>query len=81
MSIRSIDRDPELDVVMEAVHQSPKSLAQISRESGVSLTTIRNWDLGRTRRPQRVTMEFVLRACGRRMVIVTEDELRKLGRY
>ena len=63
-TVRSVDRDPELDQVLELLLQSPKSWARISEESGVARATIRNWELGRTKRPQNVTIKFVMRAIG-----------------
>lgn len=65
---RFIDKDPTLIELLILIEKSGKSWARISRETGVSYTTLRNWELGKTRRPQNVTMEFVARAVGYRRV-------------
>lgn len=59
-----MEKDPVLDQLITLVEESPKSLAKISDESGVSKSCLRNWMYGRTRRPQNITMDFVARAVG-----------------
>lgn len=64
LTIRGLPRDPVLDQVLDCIESSNHSLTWISAKSGVSVTTLINWRSGKTRRPQNVTIDFVLRACG-----------------
>lgn len=61
---RGKPRDPMLDQVLECMATSNRSLTWIAERSGVSIATLINWRSGKTRRPQNVTIDFVLRACG-----------------
>jgi len=63
------DRDPILDLVNHLVQQSPMTYTQISVSCGVSQSTLRNWDRGKTKRPQAVTVKFVLRAIGYELAV------------
>lgn len=58
------DRDPILDLINGLVKESGMSFEQISNRCGVSKSTLRNWDVGKTMRPQAVTVKFVLNAIG-----------------
>lgn len=69
-SYRGLDKDPVLIQVINLVEESPMTLAAIANKSGVAESTIRNWIGGHTRRPQNITMEFVLRAIGYERKIV-----------
>jgi DNA-binding transcriptional regulator YiaG len=65
-------RDPMLQQVLEIFHGSDMSAAKVAEKSGISVTTIRNWNSGKTMRPQNITMEFALRAMGYKRVIVKQ---------
>ncbi len=58
------DRDPILDLVNSLIEESNMSRLQIAVKCGVSISTLRNWDIGKTKRPQAVTVKFVLEAMG-----------------
>ena len=66
---RKILRDPTLTQVLMLMRNGELSIAGIAKQSGISPTTLHNWDKGRTMRPQNVTMEFALRAMGYKRVI------------
>lgn len=74
---RHIDKDPMMDQVMAAVKQSGLSITDIAHASGVTAQTIRRWDYGKTRRPQHMTMEFVLRAVGKTMAVINIPDDKK----
>src|SRR5688572_15265685 len=57
-------KDPVIDVVRTAVEDSNKRLSAVTRESGVSYSTIYNWFNGKTRRPQFATVNAVARVVG-----------------
>lgn len=56
--------DPAIDQVLELLESSDMKFGQASDESGVAVSTIRNWSKGKTRRPQSITIEAVGRAAG-----------------
>jgi hypothetical protein len=66
---RHIDKDPMLIEVLKKIDESGMTYNAVAEKCGVASSTIRAWDLGKTRRPQRITMEFVLRACGYTLAI------------
>jgi hypothetical protein len=68
-TVRGIVRDPTLDQVLKLMDQGHHSAKYLSEKSGVAATTIYNWRHGKTRRPQNVTMDFVLRAMGYKRTI------------
>lgn len=67
---RFVDRDPVMQQVTDAITTSGRSLAWISQRSGVSEGTLQNWMNGTTRRPQHLTVTFVMQALGFRHVFV-----------
>lgn len=72
-----VDKDPMVDMVVAAIKESGLSHSTIARSSGVTTTTLNNWVSGRTMKPQRLTMEFVLRTCGYEMRVVKTSSGRK----
>lgn len=56
--------DPVIEQVLELLQNSNMKFKQASELSGVSPSTIRNWNKGKTRRPQSATIEAVGRAAG-----------------
>lgn len=61
---RLLDHDPALDEFRRAWKSDPQVKARICRRSGVSASCISSWLAGRTRKPQNITIEFVMRAMG-----------------
>lgn len=61
---RHLSKDPILDEVHRAIELSGLTWTQISNRCGVSKSCLRNWELGKTRRPQHITIKFVLETCG-----------------
>lgn len=78
---RFMDRDPVMVEVTEAITSSGRSLTWISERSGISVGTLQNWMNGSTRRPQHLTVSFVMRALGReiRYVQIGEPEPEVVG--
>lgn len=76
---RFIDKDPIIDVIRTAIQATGAKIRQLSNNSGVAEITIRNWLEGDTRRPQRLTSEFVLRALGVETTYVWQDSGTQLG--
>lgn len=67
---RVYDRDTQLDEVCAIILDSSDSLRGIAEKSRVSFYTMQNWLNGKTRRPQRATMEAVINTQGKMFVIV-----------
>lgn len=61
---RLLDHDPDLDRFRRAWRDEPRITARICRKSGVSNSCISSWLTGKTRKPQNITLEFVMRAMG-----------------
>lgn len=59
--------DPDLSFLIRILHTLDPDTSSLSRHSGVSPTTIRNWRKGKTRRPQHVTLKAVALALGWKM--------------
>ena len=66
-SYRFRTRDPIMAKTLNLIDWDGRSVADIHRASGVSATTIRNWQ-DKTCRPQFCTIEAVARACGKTLV-------------
>ena len=58
------DKDPIIDVLRTARSDAGLSIQDASISSDVSQTTIRNWEMGQTRRPQFATVVAVARVYG-----------------
>jgi len=58
------DKDPILGATSQAIKESGLSYADIEAASGVSRTTLWNWEYGTTLRPQFCTVVAVHRALG-----------------
>lgn len=61
-------QDPFLELFWKCARESGLSIQAISNRSGVSKTTLYAWKK-KTKRPQRLTLEFAFRACGFCMTI------------
>lgn len=74
---RFIDKDPVIDVIRtEAARYGNLGLQQLQKlsyESGVSVSTLRNWFEGATRKPLSISTRFVLEALGVKINYVRED--------
>jgi transcriptional regulator with XRE-family HTH domain len=62
--------DPMLPTVAKTILEGSISMTALAERSGVSQTTMRAWISGKTKRPQRVTIDFVLQRLGKRLAIV-----------
>lgn len=58
------DHDPVLDQIDRLIELSGKTTTQIVTKSGVTRSTLRNWALRKTKRPQHPTIRAVVKACG-----------------
>ena len=68
------DADPVLEFIRNDITDSGWPLTYVAERSGVSVSTLRNWQNGKTKHPQNVTVEAVLRGLGWRR------EIRKAGK-
>lgn len=64
------DKDPIIDVMRTLVQDNHRSYAEISDESGVSVSTLSNWFHGKTRRPMFCTIAAVAGAYGKSVGLV-----------
>jgi len=58
------DKDPAIDYLRTAKQRAGVSDGKIASDSGVSPATLRNWFIGKTRRPQFATMVAAARGIG-----------------
>lgn len=65
--------DPLYLQVMLRLVNDPRSKAKFSRESGLSTTTLRNWERGITRFPQAMSLQMAARAMGMKIVLTDND--------
>ena len=63
------EKDPIIDKVRTAMQSRDASYGHISDASGVSVSTLRNWFEGDTRRPQYATVAAALGGLGYELVI------------
>ena len=63
-SYNFVDKDPVIDRTRTLVKREGLSYGEISKLSGVSVTTMRNWFEGQTKRPQYCTVMAVVSALG-----------------
>ena len=61
---RKFEKDPMIAFVMNKINESGLTFGQIEAKCGVSRSTLHNWDIGETKRPQKITMQLVLRETG-----------------
>ncbi len=67
---KDLSHDPARDQVNQLVMTSSLTVKAIANKSGVSETTLRNWLKKITKKPQKITMDFVLRSIGHEFKIV-----------
>ena len=65
-SYNFVDKDPIIDLVRTARSDARKSVLQVHEASGVSATTLYNWEIGKTRRPMFATAFAVVIALGKK---------------
>lgn len=63
------DKDPIIDQVRTVIQNSGDTFKAVSNASGVSVTTIRKWLDGGTKRPQAASINAVLRALGYKLSV------------
>ena len=68
-----IDKDPIIDALRTNVSQARVKYKTLADDSGVSSTTISNWFVGKTRRPQFCTVMAVTKALGKKGVTVNRS--------
>lgn len=61
--------DPILDRLEEVMYVNGLTKAEISRESGVSTTTLYNWQKRKTRSPNSATLNAALHVAGYELAI------------
>jgi transcriptional regulator with XRE-family HTH domain len=57
-------RDPDLQQVLEIQRETGLGWTYVSTKSGVARSTLKNWENGKTHRPQHLTLKFALNAMG-----------------
>lgn len=66
------ERDPLLDDVVSLMRNSKMTYKALAAASGVSKTTLHNWDRGHVHWPQIITVANVLAALGKRIGIADD---------
>lgn len=61
---RFTDRDPVMDFITKDITDSGWPLTYVAERSGVSRACLANWQNGKTKHPQNMTVEAVLKALG-----------------
>jgi hypothetical protein len=77
-SYNFVDKDPVIYEFEYAQKRLGLNDSQVSKGSGVSTTTLRNWKWGKTRKPQNASIEAAYRAMGLRRVAVDSDMVPKI---
>jgi hypothetical protein len=67
-SYRHIDKDPAIDLFREAKRISGMKDEEIAAAGGPTRQTLRRWDHGGTRKPQRLSFRYAMDAMGFREV-------------
>ena len=75
---RHIDKDPVLDLLRTVAEEQDAQLSnafleRLSRESGISVSTLYSWWKGKTKRPQHLTVKFVALALNCRLKLLRDD--------
>jgi hypothetical protein len=71
------DHDPVLDLVDTAMETADLSVTKASAKTRVATSTIHNWKLRKTKRPQLATVAAVLVAAGVDNIPITAEARRK----
>ena len=67
------NRDPILDLVCALIDNEGWTPKRLEYACGVTAGTIRNWQVGKTRKPQAQTVKFVLAALGYSLSVMRKD--------
>jgi len=70
---RFTDRDPVLILVTRVITDSGMALKAIENKCGVTAHTMRQWQSGKTKRPQNATVDMVLRTLGYTRQVIAPD--------
>jgi len=60
------EKDPVIDLIRTARSDAKMGYAEVADKSSVSISTVRNWERGKTRKPLFATSAAVLIALGKR---------------
>ena len=63
------EKDPIIDKIRTMVKDEKATFEMVHEASGVSVSTVRGWLLGDTRRPQHATVMAVIRGLGYDLVV------------
>lgn len=69
------DHDPILDIVQTAIEDCGDTLAEISRSSNVSMSTIIGYKMKYVKRPQTTCVFAVLRACRCQIQVIYQGKV------
>jgi hypothetical protein len=64
-----VDHDPILDQIDTVIADAGLDLTAVAGKSHVSPTTLYNWSIRKTRRPQFASVAAVVRACGGEIIV------------
>jgi len=67
-SYNFVEKDPIIDATRTLFSDRHASYTDVSQDSGVAVSTIRNWFHGSTRRPQFATVAAVVKSLGARNI-------------
>jgi predicted transcriptional regulator len=62
-------RDPLLAQVTALLERDRRTTWELADDSGLSPSTIRNWERGKVRNPQSVSLQMAARSLGKRLVL------------
>lgn len=77
------EQDPIVGKVLIVIRDTNKHDTTVANDSGVSVSTLKNWRSRKTRRPQFATVNAVLRSCGKKLIvadIASKDEIHTSSR-
>ena len=69
---KHLQYEPLMLQTVMLLRASGKKPSYIERVTGVTSTTIRNWERKKTKRPQATTLRFALKSVGKKLAIVDE---------
>jgi hypothetical protein len=69
-SYNFVEKKPIIDELRGLIDQEPSAYKKIHEESGVSVSTLRNWFSGKTISPRTMTVNAVLYRLGKRLGVV-----------
>src|SRR5712664_652465 len=78
---RWIEKDPIIDEMLYLAKKDGRSLSSIAHAAFMSPTTILNWDKGKTRRPNHISISSFTRAMGYEMKFVKSEQPLVINRW